>query len=183
MKNGKTTTIKPAAKKAANKKKPTAKKPVVKIISETPWYKEVETTETTVVKKVKDVMEIPTGTYFTAEVDGILISGVVFHQKGVDEDDDDNVYFLNNVCGEDVPDDVPSLGYSHCIDYNDIYADNDKIDESTLRFPKPPASFEVPEIPEKIAGYYPVIMRGKVKFGCQFVTNDQIKKLYENLKD
>lgn len=181
MKNGQTTTIKAAAKKAASKKKAPAKK-IEKVISETPWYKEVETTETTVVKKVKDVMEIPTGTYFTAEVNGTLISGVVFHQKAEEEYDDDNVYFLNNVCGDDVPDYIPSLGYSHCIDYNDIYTE-DRIDENTLRFPKPPVGFEIPEIPEKIAGYYPVIMRGKVKFGCQLVTNKQIEKLYENLID
>jgi len=175
-------TKKAPAKKAASKKKVVVK-PTEKVLSKNSYSEEVEITNSgknvVVVNRVTEIKEIPSGTFFTAMYNGRPIEGVVFRDK----ENDEMVYFLNNFAGEPVEEeDVPSLGFAKVISINTDWNSAESEGLKNLACPEAPEDFDIPEVPEKIAGYYPVIMRGKVKFGCQEVTNEQIENLYNMLE-
>lgn len=71
--------------------------------------------------------------------------------------------------------------YAWSNSYSDDLATRDRVTD--LTFPKKPEGYKPPKQLPEIVGYIPVILKGKVKFGCKEVSNALIRELVAELKD
>jgi hypothetical protein len=130
---------------------------------------------------------VPTGTRFKATLDSKEAEGLIYNGMGK-EGETDNIYFCqNSINGNNA---ANKLGYKHSWALSRSADSIDSMESNgvkNLEFFPIPDGFVAPIMPkiweEDVAGYRPIVNIGYVKFGCQKVPNNQIRKLAEALID
>ena len=125
---------------------------------------------------IPDWTTVPTGTRFQGYITGKPVEGRIQRGNG-------GIYLCQNIKdGSDVYD---RLGYKHSWSIGDgseaRMKGNDVVITSLILDP----DFKTPLVWEDkdVAGYRPVFLEGSVKFGCQEVSNDVIRKIASMLID
>ena len=127
---------------------------------------------------VYDLEKIPTGTYYKLNFNGRSITGLVINDPAKK-----CIYLGHNDSGFD---NGGRQGQDFNYSYRLSYTNNDpKVwpHFKALNFPTKPKGYKPPIVMPKMAGYDPIIRKGGVRFGCQCVSNENIRLLAKNLID
>lgn len=125
---------------------------------------------------IPDWTTIPTGTRFQGYIESHPVEGRIQKQDG-------RIFLCQNLYDGAEADDT--LGYKHSWSIGDGSEVRMKLHDVIITSLMLDPDFKAPLVweDEPVAGYRPVFSEGSVKFGCQEVSNDVIRKIASMLID
>jgi hypothetical protein len=133
-------------------------------------------------KEVKSIQfdwnDVPTGTPFSATIDGTSCKGRIFNDS-----ENGYIYFCQDkMNGSDAPNKLGfKFSWSHDIDYTTVEELREE-EITNLKLGVVEKGYKVPEV-IKVDGYPVEFHIGQIEIGCTTVTNDVVRKIASLLQD